>query len=92
MSNKKDRNNNNQKKIWKLSKIFRKQTEKINYRQKYKLYLQKNVDSFQKKEYNIFHKVMKRKSNRVTPVQRAGDDENPVLIFCEKTPQSFGPK
>ena len=54
--------------------------------------LQKNVDSLQKKEYNIFHKVMKRKSNRVTPVQRAGDDENPALIFCEKTPQSFGPK
>ena len=54
--------------------------------------LQKSVDSFQKKEYNIFHKVMKRKSNRVTPVQRAGDDENPALIFCEKTPQSFGPK
>lgn len=30
MNNKKDRNNNNQKKIWKMSKIFRKQTEKIN--------------------------------------------------------------
>ena len=28
MNNKKDRNNNNQKKIWKMSKIFRKQTEK----------------------------------------------------------------
>ena len=75
-----------------MSKIFRKQAGKINQRQKCELYLQKNVDSFQKKEYNIFHKVMKRKSNRVTPVQRAGDDENPALIFCEKTPQSFGPK
>ena len=30
MNNKKDRNNNNQKKIWKMSKIFRKQAEKIN--------------------------------------------------------------
>ena len=30
MNNKKDRNNNNQKKSWKMSKIFRKQTEKIN--------------------------------------------------------------
>ena len=65
---------------------------KIIFFLKMNINLQKSVDSFQKKEYNIFHKVMKRKSNRVTPVQKAGDDESPAFIFCERTPRSFGPK
>lgn len=60
--------------------------------QNMKEYLQKMIDSFLKKEYNILHKVMKRKSNRVTSVQKAGVDESPAGTFCERTPWSFGPK
>ena len=57
MNNKKDRNNNNQKKSWKMSKIFRKQAEKNKLKTKNANYIyRKMLTAFRKRNITFFIK------------------------------------